>query len=69
MKSLDMSKIYKNYRGNWVALEDDEQTVISSGKTLDETARKAEEKGFENPIFMQVPEKLTYVVGVSSLKK
>lgn len=42
---------------------DDEVTVISSGKTLDETSKKAEKKGFKNPIYFQVPKKLTYFVG------
>lgn len=38
---------------DWVALKDDEVTVISSGKTLDETANRAEKKGFKNPIFFR----------------
>lgn len=42
---------------------DDEETVIASGKTLDEAAEKAEKKGFKNPIFWSVPKKLTYFVG------
>lgn len=68
MKTIDWTKIYQKYKGFWVALRDDEQTVISSGKTLEETAKKAEKKGFKNPIFMQVPMKLTYIVGKSSKK-
>lgn len=46
-----------------MALMDDEETVIASGKTLDEAAEKAEKKGFKNPIFWSVPKKLTYFVG------
>ena len=63
MRVIDWSPIYKKYKGKWVALKDDEVTVISSGESLDEAAEKAEEKGFKNPIFYSVPKKLTYFVG------
>lgn len=63
MAAIDWTHIYKKYKGLWVALMDDEVTVISSGKTLQETAKKAEKKGFKTPIFFQVPKKLMYFVG------
>lgn len=63
MKVVDWSNLYKNYKGLWVALEDDEETVISSGKSLTEVAQEAKKKGFKNPIFYSVPEKETYFVG------
>lgn len=63
MKVIDWSKIYKRYKGLWVALKDDEETVISSGKTLEDTAKKAEKRGFKNPIFMSIPKKSIYFVG------
>ena len=63
MQAIDWTNLCKKYKGKWVALKDDEITVISSGETLDETAEKAEKKGFKNPIFWSVPEKLTYFVG------
>lgn len=59
---IDWTGIYKKYRGLWVALADDEKTVISAGKTFKETLKKAEKKGFKDPIFMQVPEEsLSYI--------
>ena len=61
--AIDWTHIYKKYKGLWVALKDDEVTVISSGKTLDETAKKAEKKGFREPIFFRVPKVATYFVG------
>lgn len=64
--AIDWTNIYKKYKGLWVALKDDEVTVISSGKTLKETSTKAEEKGFGNPIFFKVPEKLMYFVGTTN---
>ncbi len=63
MQAIDWSGIYKKYKGKWVALADDEQTVLASGKTAKETWDKALKKGFQKPILMTVPEKLTYFVG------
>lgn len=65
MAAIDWTHIYKKYKGLWVALKDDEVTVISSGKTLEDTSQKAKEKGFGNPIFYKVPQKLTYFVGAT----
>ncbi len=63
MKVIDWTHLYKNYKGKWVALKDDEVTVISSGKSLDEAAEKAEKKGFKNPIFYSVPNKQLPFIG------
>ena len=63
--TIDWTNIYKKYKGLWVALKDDEVTVISSGKTLENTSKKAKDKGFENPIFFKVPKNLTYFVGAT----
>lgn len=63
MAIIDWTKIYKKYKGLWVALMDDEQTVIASGKSLEETANKAEKKGFNNPIFMSIPKKSLPFIG------
>ena len=63
MAAIDWTNIYKKYKGLWVALKDDEQTVISSGKTAKEAWQKAQNKGFKEPILMNVPRKFTYFVG------
>ena len=65
MTAIDWTKIYQKYKGLWVPLKDDERTVISSGKTLEETEKKAQEKGFSKPIFMKVPAKVGYFAGKS----
>lgn len=69
MKVIDWTNIYKKYKGLWVALKDDEETVISSGRTLEETAQKAERKGFKDPIFMSVPKEVTYFVGLAIISE
>ncbi len=63
MQAIDWSGIYKKYKGKWVALADDEITVLASGETAKEAWIKARGKGFQKPILMSVPEKLTYFVG------
>lgn len=44
MAAIDWTHIYTKYKDLWVALIDDEVTVISSGKSLEETSKKAEKK-------------------------
>ena len=61
--ALDWTKIYKKYKGMWVALAPDEVTVVGSGKTLKEAITKAEKKGFMQPIVNRMPVTLTSYVG------
>jgi hypothetical protein len=61
--AIDWTKIYKKYRGLWVALASDEQTVLGSGKTLKEALLQAQQKGNKFPIFTRVPENLVSYVG------
>lgn len=63
MSALDWTKIYKKHKGKWVALKDDEETVISSDKELAKALKKAIKKGFQNPIILKVPEDFIPVVG------
>ena len=66
MKAIDMTKIYSNekYKGNWVALQDDEQTVVASGKTLKEVMQKSEKKGISHPVVTQIPHEVLPIVGI-----
>ena len=61
--SIDWTKIYKKYKGLWVALKDDHVTVISSGKNLEKTMEAARKKGFSTPFVTKVPEKVLPFVG------
>lgn len=63
MKAINWSGIYKKYKGLWIALAQDEQTVLASGKTAKEAWDKALEKGFRKPILTRMPEKLIPFVG------
>lgn len=61
--TLDWTPIYKMYKGKWVALDDDEVTVISSGETVKEVMWEAEKKGYKKPILFRVPTKVIPYVG------
>jgi hypothetical protein len=63
MRAINWTNIYKKYRGLWVALKQDEKTVISSGKTLKEALESARGKGYENPIMTRMPQNLSAFVG------
>ena len=48
----------KKYSGQYVALKSfTDDTVISSGDRIHEVYKKAEEKGYKNPVIAHVPEK------------
>ena len=63
MQAKDWSKIYEKYRGLWVALKNDEVTVIAAAPTLREARQKANEAGHPHPIFTKMPSELTYFAG------
>ncbi|KKW22195.1 MAG: hypothetical protein UY65_C0030G0004 [Parcubacteria group bacterium GW2011_GWA2_51_12] len=61
--AIDWTQIYEKYKGLWIALKDDEQTVVASGKTAKEAWDRAQEKGYKKPILSNVPERLSTYVG------
>lgn len=69
MKAIDMTKVYGNYKGKWVALEGpNSNEVVASGKNLKEVLKKAEQKGFRMPMMMQVPKEILPIVGNYAIK-
>jgi len=61
--AIDWTRIYKKYKGLWVALKSDEKSVIASGKTAKEAWDVAQKKGFAKPILTRMPNKLIPYVG------
>ena len=61
--AIDRTKIYKKYKGLWVALKEDEKTVLASGKTAKEAWQKAQKGGFKKPILTRMPPKLIPYAG------
>lgn len=63
MSAVDWTDIYEKYKGLWVALQDDEKTVVASGDTPREAMEQAEERGFKKPILFRVPTKIVPYIG------
>ncbi|MDZ4221419.1 MAG: DUF5678 domain-containing protein [Patescibacteria group bacterium] len=61
--AIDWTKIYEQYKGLWVALKDDEVTVLASGKTAKEAWDRAREQGHGKPIMFRVPTEITPYIG------
>jgi len=59
----DWSQIYKKYKGLWVALLDDESTVVGSGKTAKQALQEAKNNGYTDTIISRIPENLSAYVG------
>ncbi len=47
----------------WVALLDDEITVVGYGKTLKQAHNMAVKKGYDHPIFTRMPPHLGPMIG------
>ena len=45
MAPLNLSSIYKQYEGQWVALADDNQSVYGAGRTVEEAVKQAKDSG------------------------
>ncbi|MCR4324620.1 MAG: DUF5678 domain-containing protein [Candidatus Curtissbacteria bacterium] len=56
--AIDWSTIFKKYRGKWIALKDDEKTVIAAGETAVKALESAKKKGHQNPILVEMPKHL-----------
>lgn len=65
--AIDWTKIYNRYKGLWVALKDDERTVIASGKTAKEVLGAAQKKGEKKPLLFRVPVHIVPYIGMTSI--
>lgn len=61
--AIDWTKIYKRYKGLWVALAKDETTVLAAHETARVALEQARKGGYKTPILMRVPEDLRTFVG------
>lgn len=59
----DWTKLYKKYKGMWVALDSDEETVLGFGATVKEAVEKAKRKTTHMPFLTRVPTTLDAYVG------
>jgi uncharacterized protein DUF5678 len=56
--AIDWTPLFEKYKGLWVALKDDETTVVGSGKTLEEALDEARAHGYDEPIVTRMPQEL-----------
>ncbi|MFM2340257.1 MAG: hypothetical protein RLZZ360_893 [Candidatus Parcubacteria bacterium] len=61
--SHDWTHLFKMYKGLWVALLDDEKTVVGSGKTAATAMKQANVGGHKTPILTRVPDTLSAYIG------
>ncbi len=59
----DWTDLYRQYRGQWVALKSDEKTVVGSGKTAKQALDKAVARGVAEPILTKLPDRLVPYIG------
>ena len=64
MKAIDWTPIQKKYPGRWVALANDEITVLGVGKTVQAAIDAARKRApHRKPILTWMPEKILPYVG------
>jgi hypothetical protein len=54
MKPIDLTQVYKKYKGMWVALINDTE-VVSADKSVRKVVEQAKKKGYEQPLLFKVP--------------
>lgn len=55
--SKDLTEIYKNYKGLWVALDSTLSKVLSSDRSVKKAHDEAVKNGYRIPTLFKVPEK------------
>lgn len=55
MTTKNWTHLHPQYAGKWIALAEDETTVVGSGLSLKTAIKTAQKKGFLEPILFKVP--------------
>ncbi len=66
--AINWTQIYKKYKGLWVALQEDEEVVLATGKTAKEAWFKAQEKGYKKPILTRIPKEVVGYIGLNEVQ-
>lgn len=67
-KKIDWVKLNNEYRGFWVALDEEETRVVAAAKEAQTAYNEAIEKGIESPILFRVPNEAISYVGIFTIK-
>ena len=60
---IDWTGLFEKHSGAWVALKDDERSVVSYARKAQQALEKAQEKGWDQPILVRVPTESSAYVG------
>jgi len=60
---IDLNKLIKTHGGQWVALNEALEKVVSNGKDAKIVLEKAQKKGIRIPYLFKVPTKLVAYIG------
>lgn len=63
MSEINWTPLYKKYKGQWVALAQDEVTVISHGKNAKTVWSEAIKKVSFTPVLLKIPTKNIAYIG------
>lgn len=63
MAAIDWTDIQKKYAGQWVALKDDEETVVGHGASAREALDDAHANHYKEPILTYMPKEILPFVG------
>ena len=55
MKIVDWTAAYAKYKGLWVALDSDNETVVGKGATAEQALMEARTKGFAEAALTYIP--------------
>lgn len=65
--SINFTFLYRKYPGQWVALANDEKTVLASGKTAKQALQISKKQGHKSPILYRVPSRITLSINIYHL--
>lgn len=63
MKFIDWTGLYPKYKGLWVALDKDNETVVGKGATSEQAFREAQSKGFAEAALTYIPTEVIAFAG------
>ena len=61
---IDWTKLYEKHKGLWVALDEDNETVVGKGATAEQALTEARKNGFSQAAITFVPKEVVAFAGL-----